>query len=101
VSSDNMGRHAVGVLQQCHVSVGTVLQSGGTPLRFSRRVRAFLDREFPDRWTGRGRLTLWPHRYSDFIPMIFSSGGLHTTLFIVKNWRMWMSCIAEPSELQS
>jgi len=34
-----------------YVPVGTVLQSDGAPLHFSSRVHAFLDREFPDRWT--------------------------------------------------
>jgi hypothetical protein len=54
VSSDNMGRHAVGVLQQCHVSVGKILQSDGAPPHFSRHVLTFLHAEFPDHWIGKG-----------------------------------------------
>jgi hypothetical protein len=36
------------------VLVGTVFQLDGLSLPFSLRVRAFLDREFTDRWKGRG-----------------------------------------------
>jgi hypothetical protein len=32
-----------------HAPVGTILQLDGAPPHFSRRVRDFLDREFPDR----------------------------------------------------
>jgi hypothetical protein len=32
----------------CHVPVGTVFQSHGTPLQFSRHVPAFLSRGFSD-----------------------------------------------------
>jgi hypothetical protein len=38
----------------CHVSVGIVFQLNGAPPHFYRRVPAFLQREFPDHWTGRG-----------------------------------------------
>jgi hypothetical protein len=34
-----------------YASVGTVFQLDGAPPIFSRCVRAFLDREFHDRWT--------------------------------------------------
>jgi len=37
-----------------HAPVGTAFQLDGAPLHFSRRVRVFLDREFPHRWVGRG-----------------------------------------------
>jgi hypothetical protein len=43
----------------------------GTAFRFSSRVRAFLDREFPDRWLGRVGPILWLPRSSDL-----SSGHL-------------------------
>jgi len=38
----------------CYVPVGTVFKLDGASHHFSRRVRAFLDREIPDCWIGRG-----------------------------------------------
>jgi len=43
-----------GIPGQCHVPVGTVFQLHGAPPHFSCHVHAFLDREFPDHWIGRG-----------------------------------------------
>jgi len=37
-----------------HVPVGTVFQLDGAPPHFFCHVCAFLDREFPDPWIGRG-----------------------------------------------
>jgi hypothetical protein len=50
----------------CHVSVGTLLQLDGAPPHFCL-VRAFLDREFPDRW---------PPRSPDLTPLDFLFWGL-------------------------
>jgi hypothetical protein len=47
------------------VPVGTVFQSDCAPLRFSRRVPTFLDREFLNRWTGKGRPIPWPPHSPD------------------------------------
>jgi hypothetical protein len=38
----------------CYVPVGTVFQLHFAPRYFFHCVRAFLDREFPDRWIGIG-----------------------------------------------
>jgi len=54
-----------------HVLVGTVFQLDGAPLHFFHCVSAFLDREFPDHWIGRGRPIPWP-----LILWIFSSEDL-------------------------
>lgn len=40
-----------------------IFQLDGCPAHFSRNVREFLDRTFPDRWIGRGSLFPWPARY--------------------------------------
>jgi hypothetical protein len=45
-----------------HVAVGTVFQLHGGSPHSSHRVSAFLDREFPDRWIGRGGYIPWPIR---------------------------------------
>jgi hypothetical protein len=56
----------------CHVPVGTVVQLRGASPHFSRRVRAFLDREFPDHWIGRGG----PLILQISLLWSFKSGGL-------------------------
>jgi hypothetical protein len=38
----------------CYVPVGTYFELHGAPPHFSRRVRVFVDRKFPDRCIGRG-----------------------------------------------
>jgi hypothetical protein len=43
-----------------HVAVGTVFQIVGVPSHFSHHVHAFLVREFPDHWTGKGGPIPWP-----------------------------------------
>jgi hypothetical protein len=57
-----------------HVPVGTVLQSDGAPCHFSRHVRAFLDREFPDHWVEREASIPCLPRSPGLIPLEFSSG---------------------------
>jgi len=41
-------------LAMCCVSVGTVLQLYAALPNFSNHICAFLDREFPDHWVGKG-----------------------------------------------
>jgi hypothetical protein len=43
-----------------HVPVGTIFQLHGAPPHFPRRIHAFLDGEFPHRWTVRGGIIPWP-----------------------------------------
>jgi hypothetical protein len=38
----------------CHVPVGTVFPLDGVPSHSSHHAHAFLGREFPDHWPGRG-----------------------------------------------
>jgi hypothetical protein len=57
-----------------HVPIGTVFQSGGAPPHFSRHVRAFLDKEFPDSWIGRRGPIPWPPHSPDLTVRDFSSG---------------------------
>jgi len=49
-----------------HVPVGTVSQSHDAPPHISSSVRAFLAREFPDRWTGRGGAHSLASQFSRF-----------------------------------
>jgi hypothetical protein len=56
-----------------HVPVGTVFQLNGAPSHFPRRVHAFLDREFPDRWIGKGDLAPYP---PDFTSLDFFFWGV-------------------------
>jgi hypothetical protein len=60
----------------CHFSVGTVFRSAGAPLHFFRRVRPFLDREFPDHWLGRGEPIPWPLLSTALIPLDIFCWGL-------------------------
>jgi hypothetical protein len=55
--------------------VGAFFQLDGAPPHFCC-VHAFLDREFPDCWVGRGEPIPWPPRSHDLNPLDFSSGGL-------------------------
>jgi hypothetical protein len=48
-----------------HVPVGIFLQLRGAMCNFYRRVRAFLDRVFPDRWIGREEPIPWPRHFLD------------------------------------
>jgi hypothetical protein len=45
-------------------TVGTVVQLYGAPPHFSHRVRAFMDREFPNSWKREGPIP-WPPRSPD------------------------------------
>jgi len=54
-----------------HVPEGTVFQLHGASPQVSRRVRDFLDREFPDLWLGRGGSFLWPLPSPDLTPLDF------------------------------
>lgn len=38
-------------------------QHDGCPAHFAVNVRQFLDREYPNRWIGRGSIFPWPPRY--------------------------------------
>jgi len=49
-----------------HVPVGSVFQSDGAPPHFCHHFSAFLDRAFPDRWVGRGRLHSLTPSFSKF-----------------------------------
>jgi hypothetical protein len=49
-----------------HDRVGAIFQSDGAPPHFSRPFRAFLYKEFPDRWIGRGGLFTAPPPFSRF-----------------------------------
>jgi hypothetical protein len=54
----------------------------GAPPLFIRRVRAFLDREFPDRWIGRGGSVAWSSCSSDLTPLDFFLGeALNDTVY--------------------
>jgi hypothetical protein len=54
-----------------HTVLGTVFQLDGTPLHFSRRVRALLDTQFRDRWTERGGPVHMALCSQDLIPLDF------------------------------
>jgi hypothetical protein len=54
--------------------MGTVFQPHGAPLHFPSRFRAFLGREFPDRWIGR-RPIPWAPRFPDVTPPDFFLWG--------------------------
>jgi len=51
-----------------HVPVRTVFQLNGASAHFYRHVGAFLNREFSDRWIGRGGPMPWPPRSPDLTP---------------------------------
>lgn len=46
-------------------------QHDGCPAHYARAVRDYLDREFGDRWIGRGGPVAWPPRSPDLTPMDF------------------------------
>lgn len=46
-------------------------QHDGCPSHYDRRVRLFLDSEFPNRWVGRGGPVNWPARSPDLTPLDF------------------------------
>jgi len=65
----------VGNTTLLHVPVRTVFLLDGAPSHFSRRVSAFLDREFPDRWIGkRGQIPCPPLYSLDFFILEVSKG---------------------------
>jgi hypothetical protein len=76
-------------------------ETGGAPPHFSRRAHAFLDREFPDLWIGTEGLSTWPPRSPDLTPLDFFLLVICKGHFYRKKCKMWMSCVAESSELQS
>jgi hypothetical protein len=43
-----------------HIPARTVFQSGGAPSHFSHGVHAFLGRELPHHWKGKGSPIPWP-----------------------------------------
>jgi hypothetical protein len=54
----------------CHIAMRTVFYLDGAPPHFSCHVRPFLDRDFPNRWIGRGGEAVpWPPRspYLNFL----------------------------------
>jgi hypothetical protein len=62
-----------------------VLQLGGVLPHFSHHVHAFLDREFPDHWIGRGETILWPPHSPDLTPLdFFSCGFVKDTIYCEK-----------------
>jgi hypothetical protein len=68
------------------VHVETVFELHGAPPHFSRPVRVFLDRKFPDLWRRSGESFLWPLRSPDLTSLeFFSSGGSYKTFFAVKS----------------
>jgi hypothetical protein len=46
-------------------------QHDGAPAHFERKVRAYLDEVFPDRWIGRSGPVAWPPRSPDLSPLDF------------------------------
>jgi hypothetical protein len=66
-----------------HMIVGTVfhLCLDGVPLHFSHRVCAFLDREFPDHWTGRVGPIPWPFHSPHLTPLDFFWGFLKDIVY--------------------
>jgi hypothetical protein len=84
----------------CHVSVGRVFQFNGTLHHSSRRFSAFLDREFPDHWLGRGFSTSWPLRSSDFTLLYFFFWGYVKWIIYHEKCRMWMGCVVGSLKLQ-
>ena len=50
-------------------------QHDGTPAHFSRPVRRFLNRQFAEKWIGRGGPIPWPARSPDMTPMDFFVWG--------------------------
>lgn len=51
------------------------MQDGASP-HYALIVRDFLNRQFPDRWIGRGGPIAWPPRSPDLTPMDFSVWGV-------------------------
>ena len=51
------------------------LQMDGAPAHFARRVRGWCDREFPNRWIGRGGPIAWPPRSPDLTACDFFLWG--------------------------
>jgi hypothetical protein len=47
------------------------------PPHYTSLAEAFLSRQFPGRWIGRGRPITWPPRSSDFTSLDFFLWGVH------------------------
>ena len=52
-----------------------LFQQDGAPPHWGLRVRALLDREFPNKWIGRGGPISWPARSPDITPLDFFFWG--------------------------
>jgi hypothetical protein len=50
-------------------------EQDGAPPHWSKKVRAWLDLQFPQRWIGRDGPIVWPARSPDITPMDFSLFG--------------------------
>ena len=48
-----------------HLRTQMIFQHDGAPPHYSRRVRDFLNIQYPDRWIGRGGPITWPPRSPD------------------------------------
>jgi hypothetical protein len=51
------------------------LQHDGAPPHFSRHVREYLNKSFPNRWLGRGGPVTWPPRSPDLTPLDYYLWG--------------------------
>jgi hypothetical protein len=52
-----------------------VFQHYGAPPQIHNEVTTFLNRQFPERWIGRGGSTFWPPRSPDLTPLEFFLWG--------------------------
>lgn len=50
------------------------LQQDGAPPHYHRKVRAFLDQRYPQKWIGRGGFIQWPPRSCDITLLDFFVG---------------------------
>ena len=55
-------------------------QHDGPPPHYTRHVRDYLNKSFPDRWLGRGGPVAWPPRSPDLTPLDFYLCGHMKTL---------------------
>ena len=70
--------------------LGTVVyQQDGAPPHFALPVREYLNRTFPNRWTGRGSARLWAARSPYLTPMDFFLWGFSKTKPKARKFVIW------------
>ncbi len=79
---DMLENYLYPILQRKRLTKRIFFQQDGAPAHFSKRVRAWLNQKFNDRWIGRGGPISWAPRSLDLNPLdFFLWGHLKTNVY--------------------